>query len=565
MPLGNAAEALGALDSELSEFAEHFTMGEYALWVGSAISRDVVPDVKVLMERALELLRANIDPGDTECPHRSALEEVLDVAGVTEDIRRTLDFTAPVHSWSAGNSIVMSVVNKYSDVLNVYPSGEDPDYLVWKGLDVAQTFGDPDLEPDAEHYCLAILMLEGVAAEVLTTNWDGLIEAALERLVQDPEKFLRVAVTAADLRKPSRRSELVKFHGCAVRARLDEANYRPLLIARSIQISGWTTQHALMKERLQFIYTTKSALLVGLSAQDANIQSVFHQAIQNLERDWPCSPPAVVFANQHLDYHHKHVLQVTYGSSFAPNEEAIKTASLFGAYAKPALTALVLFTLTSKLASLLYQVPGLDPSDLAGLQADLVSIRDAAAAAVGCDERLFLESLIDLMRLASNTFRRGDLPDTGLVPYEPISTRPVEDAVQDADFPKEAIGRVALALALLARGRAAEGWSLSRGSCSDPAGGVLRVTTGNRTSRVFLLNDVREEARLIAAGYADEEPASVVLISARSVPPRATRSPRTVYGRTGRNAMRSVDLESIVADTCSVDELLEAFLLQGAF
>ncbi|KRA30029.1 MULTISPECIES: SIR2 family protein [unclassified Nocardioides] len=564
MPLEDVAQVVGALGSDFSDFSDAFTSGQYAFWVGSAISRDVVPDLKVLMERVLEVLRGTIDPSNAACPFREALEEVLEVAGITKAVRATVDFNEPVNAWAAAESIVQSVINKYSDVLNIYPSGQAEDFLVWTGLDVPNTYGDPTLEPDAEHYSIAILMLEGIAPSVQTTNWDGLIEAALQALTPEPDNILKVVVTAEDLRKPTRRSELVKFHGCSVRARDDENTYRPLLIARTVQISGWTTQHALMKDQLQLIYSTMPALLVGLSAQDANIHTVFHQAIQNLNRSWPSSPPAVVFANQRLDYHHKHVLQVTYGGDLASNDAAIKAASLLGAYAKPALAGLVLFSLADKLRAVLWQVPELDVGEIAALESDLMSLRDTIAAAAGSDERTFIEAVIGAVRLGSFMFRKGKLPP-GFVPYEPISPRPIGEAIQEIDFPKEALGRVALALALLSRACTKEGWKLSPGTCTDPGSGVLTVITSTGTSKVFLVHDAREEATFRAAGYADADPGSTVLILANSEPPRSTRSPRPRFGRTGRTEMRRMSMEDLAKTTSTADELFEAFTLQGAF
>jgi hypothetical protein len=564
MPLEDVAQVVRALDMELPGFSSAFANGQYSLWVGSAISKDVVPDLRTLMTRVLELLRDKISTAVADCPFRAALEEVLEVAGITATIRATIDFGSPVSTWPARESIVSSVIDKYSDVLNIYPTGQDADFLVWTGLDVPNTYGDPALEPDAEHLSVGILMLEGIASTVQTTNWDGLIEAAVGKLTPTPESVLRVVVTPEDFRKPTRRTDLVKFHGCAVRARADEHTYRPLLIARRVQISGWTTRNGLMKEHLQHVYSTRPALLVGLSAQDANIHTVFNQAIENLKRDWPSSPPAVMFANQHLDYHHKHVLQVTYGDDYFPNDAAIKAASLLGGYAKPALAGLVLFTLADKLRVLLRQVPELHVSTVPALTTDLLSLRDFVAAA-GTNERSFVYALIDAVRLASCIFRKGELPATGTVPYEPISTRPIDDAIQDVDFPKEALGRFALALALLSRARNEDGWQLGAGSCADPSAGVVTVKTGSGESKVFVVRDAREALTLEMAGYTDADPGSTVLLQANSEPPRLTRSPRSRYGRTGRTEMRRVNMEDLAKASSSVDELYEAFTLQGAF
>jgi hypothetical protein len=271
-----------------------------------------------------------------------------------------------------------------------------------------------------------------------------------------------------------------------------------------------------------------------------------------------------MFANQRLDHHHKHVLQVTYGDDYVPNDVAIRAASLLGAYAKPALAGLVLFTLADKLRVLLLQAPDLDVSTTLALTKDLLSLRDVVAAAA-TDQRTFIHALIDVVRLASYIFRKGQLPPAGMVAYEPISTRPIHDAVQDVDFPKEALGRFALALALLARARNQDGWELYAGSCTAPSAGVLTVKTGSGESKVFIVRDVREALALEMAGYTHADPGSTVLIQANSEPPRVTRSPRGNYGRTGRTEMRRVNMEDLARTTFTVDELYEAFTLQGAF
>src|SRR5258708_7802400 len=69
-------------------------------------------------------------------------------------------------------------------------------------------------------FCIAILALEGCAADIATANWDGLIEIALEKL-SGRGRVLRVCVLGEDLRIEPLRSNLYKFHGCAVRARLN--------------------------------------------------------------------------------------------------------------------------------------------------------------------------------------------------------------------------------------------------------------------------------------------------------------------------------------------------------
>lgn len=193
----------------------------------------------------------------------------------------------------------------------------------------------------------------------------------------------------------------------------------------------------------------------------------------------------------------------------------------------------------------------------------LRSARDALAATIR-DERCFVLTLIDAVRLASNIFRRGHVPESGQVAYEPLSTRPIVEAIQDVDFPKEAIGRVAPS-PRTARTRSNSGgveldrWFLRRPQRWRP----VKVTTLSGTSRVFFVNDAQAEARLRSAGYVDDDPGSAVLIFGNSVPPRATRSPRRLYGRTGRAEVRMVDVASLISIARTADEMFEAFTLRG--
>jgi hypothetical protein len=170
MPRATVVDVLCCLDDEFAAFADGFARGEYLLWLGSGISRDVVPSVPVLLQRMLEFLRSGIDPADQDCRFRAALEEVLDVGGVPETVRSNLNLGEAVDTWDGVGDIVNRLVDRYSDVLNVQVPGEADDFLVWIGLDIAATYGNARLEPDAEHLCVAILMLEGVVRSAPTTG-----------------------------------------------------------------------------------------------------------------------------------------------------------------------------------------------------------------------------------------------------------------------------------------------------------------------------------------------------------------------------------------------------------
>lgn len=568
MPRATVVDVLACLDDEFADFADGFSHGKYVLWLGSGLSRDVVPSVPVLLEQMLEYLRARIDDADAACRFRRALNEVLDVAGVSGSTRASLDLTAPVATWAVRVAIVTRLQDRYSDVLNVQVRGEPVDFLVWTALDVPNTYGAPGLEPDVEHLCVAILMLEGVVRSAPTTNWDGLVETAMELLAGDTDRYLRVVVTPDDFRTSDRQAELVKFHGCAVRAAADEGQYRTRLIARTAQISGWTTrpENRAMKDYLEHLFASRAAFFVGLSAQDADIHTVFNQAIQNLVRAWPESPPAVVFAEQRLHHHHKHVLQVTYGDSFSPSVDAIEDSALLGAFAKPALVALVLCALTVKLCELIASVDelSLPEADQERCRADLRTLRDGLGRLADIDLRAFLDSTVSGMALALTVFRTGRAPDPGNVLYQQLSIAPVPKALENPDFPAAALGRLALVVSLLGRGLAEGLWGLAIGTPSRPGEGVVRVATGHRISRVFVVGDARALSQLEVDGVVDPGDDDALIVQAVALQPPSTRSPRPHYGRTGSAGARNIDLEELCASVTSADELFEAFRLEGA-
>lgn len=557
---------LASYDDEFSDFASAFAQGQYLLWLGSGLSRGVVPDVPKLLAHMLEFLRSSIDPGDPDCRFLSAFNRVLNVAGVDPGVRSRLDLSRPATSWPELPDLVTRLCDKYSDVLDVAVQGEPRDFLVWVGLDVPGVYADPTLEPDVEHLCVALLMLEGLVTVAPTTNWDGLVELAMERLTLDMRRYLKVVVATEDFAGTDRRSELVKFHGCAVRAADDEANFRHRLVARRSQIAGWAGDPAnnLMKHRLEHLFASRPAFIVGLSAQDANIQAMLHEASRSLLRTWPTTPPAAVFAEHHLSQHHTHYLTAIYGDSYNDNLAAVEGASLLGAYAKPALMGLVLFSFVEKLRDLLLRGPALtlSPTDVNALTDALVTYRDRAAAAADTDPAMFMDRLISNVRLILSIFRSGH-PAGSSAPYTPLSIAPVAELAVDPDFPMSTHARLALGLALLATGAVRGKWELELGDEASPTDGALRVLTPRISlSRTFIVRDARAHAALEVAGIVDPADPSVLVLEAEAVEGPSARSPRSRYGRTGKPKARFVELEH-VGEASTVDEMLEMLTLEG--
>ena len=569
IPRRTVPDVLAALEAEFAPFVVGFCGAKYILWIGSGVSRGVVPGVSDLLKRVLEFVRSRIASTDPNCPYGKSLDEILDIGSVPARIRGTIDRTAPVDTWPDLTDILGRLEKHYADVLNVQVGAHDPDYLVWEAVDAAGTYGDPDLAPDAEHLCIALLMMEGVVRSAPTTNWDGLVEAAMSRLTGNANDHLRVVVLPDDLRDPDARPELVKFHGCAVLAARNESTYRPRLVARSYQIASWSSRpdNQLMKHRLSELFTTRSALFVGLSVQDANIQSFFSQGIEDLSRSWPHTPPAVVFAEETLRHNHELVLQVAYGDSFSVNKSDIEDSALLGAYARPVLVALVLVVLAEKLCVWIgVALDGLLPPDhVERISADLRSLRDRVGALADADPRTFVESCAALVSFALAVFRTGGKPDPSKSYYQPLSPFPATDTNLHPDFPASAFGRLGVALSLLGRGSAEGRWGVLPGSPASPSDGVLRVANGRAVSRVFIVSNSRALSQLEVSAVVDPRDPDLVVMLAEAPEASATRSPRSVFGRTGVATARQVDLENICSKVDNANELLEALSLAAAF
>lgn len=194
-PVRTVSAVLERFGSTFSEFTTASNEGQYVLRLGSGISRERVPNVYALLERVVEHIRSNIVDGAMDCAYRTALNEMLRLAGLSHEELESIDFSIAVGDWPLRSRIISPLVTNYSKVLDVLVGDDNPDdYLVWTGLDVPNTYGSPDLEPDVEHYCIAVLMLEGLVESAVTANWDGLLEKALDKLTPAFGSLVRVAV-----------------------------------------------------------------------------------------------------------------------------------------------------------------------------------------------------------------------------------------------------------------------------------------------------------------------------------------------------------------------------------
>jgi hypothetical protein len=308
---------LDLLDGPFASLASGIAQDRYAFWLGSGISLGRLEGLSQLVPRVLQFLQTQVGIGDPTCRFRRALDDALVLAAITPPERALIDLERPIVEWPNLPAIINRLVSNYARFLEIAVSGEDDDYLLWEGVNVVDTYGNPATEPDVEHLCIAILVQEGLSSEIASANWDGLIEKAVSELSGGVPSLV-TCVHPDDLRKPDLQARLYKFHGCAVRARTNEATYRTLLIARQSQINGWTAraENAALRGRLIDIAVTKPTLMMGLSAQDANIQSVFAAAENRMAWPWPSNPPAYIFSEDRLGVDQTGLLRNVYRAAY---------------------------------------------------------------------------------------------------------------------------------------------------------------------------------------------------------------------------------------------------------
>jgi hypothetical protein len=201
-------DTLKLLDGSFQPFAEGVSNGLYAFWLGSGISFGRAPRLRDLVGKVLEYVRSHIDPSDPNCKFARSMQEILTLAGISPEERTRSKLDEPFVSWPDQDVLASRLVNNYSRLLGLTVDGEDLDYLLWTVIDVGATFSDAAMTPDVEHLCLAALSLEGTAPEMLSANWDPLVERAVDTLT-DGNAALSPTVVArpADLQIPRLRCQ----------------------------------------------------------------------------------------------------------------------------------------------------------------------------------------------------------------------------------------------------------------------------------------------------------------------------------------------------------------------
>lgn len=556
------SETLQLLDGKFSSFASGIAEDRYALWLGSAISFDRFPGLKELIPKVLERLRSRVDALDPNCQYKTALESALSLAGITKDERARCDFVAAAGTWPDIDSLATRLLNQYSRLLQLEVPGETNDYLVWEGIEIVPTFADPAKTPDVEHLCVAILLLEGVSTEIASANWDGLIEKAVQELA-DNYNSITVYVRPQDFQGLGGKANLYKFHGCAIKARDDEPNYRPFITATQAQINRWAQDNVAMADRLTNLIVSKPTLMIGLSAQDPNIQSIFSRAEASAHWPWPGDRPSYVFSASALGPDQKGLLQNVYRHSMTiSNRAEIADSAAFPAYAKPLLLGLILHVLSAKLKELVHiaDIPAFSAADKAHLEEGIAFCRDIVAAAVGADHLTFVRNLITVLSKALGMFHTGQVP-TLPTRYLPLTSVALQHLNGNVALLASGIVEAAIAIGVI--GILVKDGKLAVRN-SDPGvfgSGALCLESTVASGKLFFAANSSVALRLQNNGLVTDSGDTIMIHSLEMVA-SSIRSPKSAPGRTGRTGLRETSISTLVSQSKSVSELVQLFRME---
>ncbi|MBR9910050.1 MAG: hypothetical protein GYB33_06820 [Gammaproteobacteria bacterium] len=561
----SVGEVLAKFDAEFASVADAVANGEFALWVGSGISREA-PNLGNLIERALDFIRVRAVSAKTAHVYLPALREALELADIDPAVVQG-QYGRPLADWPQYGEIIKRLWGQYSRLLDIRIAGTDVDFILWEAIDIREAFRHP-APPAAEHLCIAILILEGAVNQIASANWDGFLEAAVQRLGNGIPGVIQVVVDPDHLRGPAGRARLLKFHGCILHAESEPDLFRRFLTGSHSQIVAWpeAPEYAAMRNAVVNIATTYKTLVLGLSIQDSNLQTLFTRANIAHAWPWPCVPaaPGHVFCEELEDLQRgqRDILRLIYREAYNVDPVGLQEACLIRAWGEKVLIALVLKLLANKLDLLMrYALTSLEKLPIAeALTPLLVGLRnDISGLAVPApDERnltAFVNMAIAVWSRVLAIFRNGTLPNNPEA-YEVLTSSTPHLIINDQNSLAMRLGFLGVALSLFQHGREKGLWTLNLPVSNDLEAGVMTaraLRAGGVDRPVFIVKSATEAIALKSDGAFGSE--NVIVVHADDAWHQLGGSARRVRGapgRVGRVDETHISLSNLLTrcDTC---------------
>lgn len=571
-------EVLDKFDGEFLRVAEAVANGEFALWIGSGISRKA-PSLGNLIDLAIDYLRVRAVDAVTKDRFLPALEEALELAEV-EPATMVGYFVTPFQDWPNYHEVRNRLWNKYSRLLDVRVEGESSDFILWEAIDIRRAFAAP-VRPAAQHLCIAILIMEGAVKEMASANWDGFIEEAVRRLTGGVGGVLQAVVDPNHLRSAAGAARLLKFHGCISHATDEPATFRAYLTGSHTQILEWATKPTFnaMRAAVTSLAANHKSLVMGLSIQDANLQGVFSAAKQANPWPWPPDPNAQghVFCQEAITVGQRDVLKLVYGEGYNTDTAQIVQSAHMRAWAEQVLIALAFQVIEKKLTLLMEAA--LNAAGKGGLLGDMLVLfkelrNDAADLAVwdpvDMSRTDYVYAAISTWSRILAVFRTGRLP-VNSDEYQSVSATGLKQLAADANALAAGLGHFAISLSMLQHGKNQALWTLG---CATGTGvehgsfSAIGSWDGATERPVFIVKGIKEAINLQQSGAFTNDNAIVVhaddawaqVLGAATNARRVRGAP----GRTGRLSTRHVCIQGLLDRCNTADELKNAFVAEAS-
>lgn len=544
--------------------------GRYCVWAGSAISRDVFPDLGELLYTLIQTLQEKADHEDAECPFNLALQRVLGYADAVAPLS-----SLPIEDWPADTvqSVTRVLTGKYAEVLGVQIElGDENLSIVDDVLRLPELYADPSRLPDAEHRLLAILAAEGIFDEIITTNWDALIEAAAEAVAGPAGPAMQVVVAVDDMSDPRGvlQARLMKLHGCARRAVSEPERFRPLFVATRSDLLQWSarTGGSAIREAVRTVLRSRASLFLGLSVQDWDLQHQCAQVFLNEDIPYSGTAPRLVFAEREVGDNQELLLQHFYKTAYAGElKRSINEQAAIPLYAKPLLAALYVETLLAKLEHIADLTKKLVPGELGevagsapkAIEALLTAYFDAVPDSAERWRRLSREVPATVTRLLS-VYRDAALPDNEV--YHKVCSEHLGQMAVSPHLGAGGYPLLLLSLALLLRGQEKGFWAIRAVHDEPGTAGQFALDVNGRGLKVFVVeNELYGLARLNDHELVDlSGPEDVVVIHPRArAPGKQVRVPKaTLPGTRPHNDVAQIWMGDHLTEEGDLDDLLDA-------
>lgn len=567
------ADAVDLLLGSWGSLTREVLKGQFAFWLGSGISRERFPDVQTLLMEVLTLLHQKIDPHHPDCPYLKSITKIMELTSV-----RDLAPEAAPNTWAEPRrkELLNQLQGRYGDVLeqDVRAAGGTVT-IRWDLLKLHERYGDSSILPDAEHRFVALLIEEGIVSELITTNWDALIEIAHEKCrAGKPPNFQTIACKD-EWNRNGYTSRLIKIHGCARQACAHGPKYRDFLVATRTDIRNWCVEPRFEPFKTVFKATLreKTALFIGLSAQDWNIQAECSGASFG-QGHFPTTPPKVYFAEPALTITQQAVLRAVYGEdAYNRDPDTIDAKATLPLFAKPLLGTFFLLTVLEKSRTIL----NADNADLKTEHRMLVfSIIDQTVSFLKAQHdaipdgnqrwRKLAEDLPGFISRLLSVFRR-QTPLPTKEAYEAISSDNVAK-MQANPHQFHDLQWLLFTLSVIQEGKNRGFWQVIPPASPDGKEGQIRMARGAASIPVFVLQKDTGLACLVKNGFVDPSaPHEFLMIypsERKRAPKRITTPNRSLPGSSAPTHDNEIWMRTEMDEAANLGELFDNLKLRAA-